>query len=89
MRGCGGTGGHSFNDTAESEFHNFVYLQPREARTWKTTLKTTRVPSGSYTVAAEYMSYAYMIEAVAKLPKVNGLMAKGKVITKPVPVQIH
>lgn len=64
-------------------------MKPRDTRTWKTTVMTTGVPAGSYMLVAEYLSYAYMIEEVAKLPNVNGLMARGHVVAKPVPIRIR
>lgn len=86
--GCGGDGGHSSLATAQTELHNFVYLKPGESRTWHTSLPTKAIPPGKYTVVAEYLSYAYMMEAVASLPQVNGLMAMGRVNAKPIPIQI-
>jgi len=88
-RGCGGGGFHSGDDTAESEFRNFIYLRPGETRSWKTTIKTAAIAPGSYIVIAEYLSNVYMIQEVSNLPKVNGLMAKGKVFAKPVPMKIR
>jgi hypothetical protein len=88
-RGCAASIPHSFGDTALSEFPNFVHLEPAETRTWSTSLATTDVPRGHYSVISEYLSYAYMIDEVARLEQVHGLMVKGRVTGKPVPIEIR
>jgi hypothetical protein len=80
---------HGFGDTALTERPNFIHLEPAETRTWSTSLATTAVPRGSYSVIAEYLSYAYMIDNVARLEQVHGLMVKGRVTAKPVPIEIR
>lgn len=89
--GCSAIVGHSKPgvDSARSEFANFIRLGPGETRAWHTTLKTTAIESGRYCLYAEYLSFGYMIDDVARLPEVGGLMAKGRITAKPIPVEIH
>ncbi len=87
--GCAMSDAYGLGVTAESEFHNFIYLQPGETRVWKRTIPTTEIRAGSYKVFAEYLSYARLIEEVAKLPQVHGLMAIGHIIAKPVDIHIR
>ena len=87
-KGCAGVGGHSASDTAASELHNFVHLKPGEERTWRTELPTTGIKPGKYSLIGEYISSGYMIQEVAKLPEVNGLMAIGRIDSKSIVIQI-
>lgn len=88
-RGCGGSVGHSTDDTALGELHNFVHLAPGKTRIWHTALATAGLPPGRYQVVAEYLSSAYMIDKVAHLPQVEGLMAQGRITAPPVIVTIR
>jgi hypothetical protein len=45
--GCGGSVLHSLDDTALSQLHNFVRLNPGEMRTWYTTPATTTLSPGN------------------------------------------
>ncbi len=87
-KGCAGSVGHSASDTAVSELHNFVYLKPGEERTWRTEVSTTGIKPGKYYLLSEYLSSGYMIQEVAKLPQVNGLMAIGRIHSKRIEIRI-
>jgi len=86
--GCAASIPHSPNDTALSEFHNFVYLKPGEWRAWRTTLSTSDIPPGEYRLLGEYLSAAYKMDEVGRLPAVMGLMAIGRIQSKPAMVRI-
>jgi hypothetical protein len=89
--GCTGGGLHAGPgiDTAQAELANFIRLEPGEMRTWHTTLKTSALSRGRYCLYGEYLSYAYMIDKVAELPEVRGLMAKGKITATPVLIDLR
>lgn len=87
--GCAASWLHSGAETAESRLHNFTYLRPGETRVWQTALSTGAIMPDQYIVGAEYLSQRYMIEQVAKLPEVRGLMAMGRIVGKPMKIQIH
>jgi hypothetical protein len=87
--GCGGSWLSSSNDTALGQLHNFVHLSPGETRTWHTTLATTTLMPGQYRVIAEYLSFAYMMEEVSRLPQVGGIMAQGRITAPSVIVTIR
>jgi hypothetical protein len=76
-------------DTAQAELANFVRLEPGEMRTWHTTLKTSALSVGRYCLYGEYLSYAYMIDEVARLRKVKGLMAKGRITATPLLIDLR
>ncbi len=86
--GCAGSIFHSLNDTALTEFHNFVYLKPGEQRVWRTSVSTSEIPPGEYRLLGEYLSMAYKIQEVARLPAVGGLMAIGRVQSKPAKIRV-
>jgi hypothetical protein len=83
--GCIGGGIHSGPgvDPAQAELNNFIRLEPGEMRTWHTTLETSALSRGRYCLYAEYLSYAYMIDQVAQLREIKGLMAKGRITATP------
>jgi hypothetical protein len=89
--GCMGGGLHSGPgvDTAQAELTNFVRLEPGEMRTWHTTLKTSALSRGRYCLYGEYLSYAYMIDEVAQLREVKGLMAKGRIRATPLLIDLR
>jgi len=87
--GCAGDLLHSTSDTALGELHNFVRLGSGETRTWHTTLTTTSLTPGRYRIVAEYLSFAYMMDEVSRLPQVKGLMAHGRITAPPVTVTIR
>ena len=87
--GCAGSQSYSLSDTALGELHNFVRLSPGETRTWHTTLATTTLRPGQYRVIAEYLSFAYMMEEVSRLPQVGGIMAQGRITAPAVVVTIR
>lgn len=89
--GCMGGGLHSGPgiDTAQAELTNFVRLEPGEMRTWRTTLKTSALSHGRYCLYGEYLSYAYMIDEVAQLREVKGLMAKGRITATPLLIDLR
>jgi len=89
--GCMGGGLHSGLgvDTAQAELTNFVRLEPGEMRTWHTTLKTSALSRGRYCLYGEYLSYAYMIDEIAQLREVKGLMAKGRIAATPLLIVIR
>ena len=89
--GCMGGGLHSGPgiDTAQAELTNFVRLEPGEMRTWRTTLKTSALSRGRYCLYGEYLSYAYMIDEVAQLREVKGLMAKGRITATPLLIDLR
>lgn len=87
--GCAGDRLSSSSDTALSQLHNFVRLSPGETRTWHTTLTTTKLQPGRYQIVAEYLSFAYMIDEVSRLPQVEGLMAQGRITAPLVMVTIR
>lgn len=87
--GCGGSWLSSSSDTASGELHNFVRLRPAETRTWRTTLTTMTLKPGQYRIIAEYLSFAYMMEEVSRLPQVEGLMAQGRISAPSVIVTIR
>ena len=76
-------------DTAEAELANFIRLEPGEMRTWHTTLKTSTLSRGRYCLYGEYLSYAYMIDKVAQLQEVKGLMAKGRITATPLLIDLR
>ena len=86
---CAGSWLFSNSDTALGELHNFVRLNPGETRTWRTTLTPTGLSPGKYWIVAEYLSFAYMIDEVSRLPQVNGLMAQGRISAPRVLVTIR
>jgi hypothetical protein len=89
--GCTGGGLHSGPgiDTAQAELTDFIRLEPGEMHTWHTTLKTSALSRGRYCLYGEYLSYAYMIDKVAQLPEVKGLMAKGKITATPLLIDLR
>ena len=89
--GCMGGGLHSGPgvDTAQAELANFVRLEPGEMRTWHTTLKTSALSRGRYCLYGEYLSYAYMIDEVAQLREVKGVMAKGRITARPLLIDLR
>jgi hypothetical protein len=87
--GCAGSWLFSNNDTAQGQLHNFVRLSPGETRTWHTTLATRTLTPGQYRIIAEYLSFAYKMEEVSRLPQVEGLMAQGRITAPPVLVTIR
>ena len=89
--GCMGGGLHSGPgiDTAQAELPNFIRLEPGEMRTWHTTLKTSALSRGRYCLYGEYLSYAYMIDKVAQLQEVKGLMAKGRITATPLLIDLR
>ncbi len=76
-------------DTAQAELANFIRLEPGEMRTWHTTLKTSALSRGRYCLYGEYLSYAYMIDKVAQLQEVKGLMAKGRITATPLLIDLR
>lgn len=88
VKGCAASQLHSGSDTALDELHSFVYLKPGEERTWRTELPTIAVKPGTYYLIGEYISSAYMIQEVARLPQVNGLMAMGRIDSKRIKLRI-
>ena len=76
-------------DTAQAELTNFVRLEPGEMRTWHTTLKTSALSRGRYCLYGEHLSYAYMIDEVAQLREVKGLMAKGRIRATPLLIDLR
>jgi hypothetical protein len=86
--GCVGRGLHT-HDTAQTELNNFVRLEPGQIRTWHTTLETAAINPGRYCLYAEYLSFGYMIDDVARLPEVRGLMAKGRITATPIPLDLR
>jgi hypothetical protein len=89
--GCMGGGLHSGPgiETAQAELTNFIRLEPGEMLTWHTTLKTSALSRGRYCLYGEYLSYAYMIDKVAQLREVKGLMAKGRITAKPLLIDLR
>ncbi len=89
--GCMGGGLHSGPgiDTAQAELTNFIRLEPGETRTWHTTLKTSALSRGRYCLYGEYLSFAYMIDKVAQLREVKGLMAKGRITATPLLIDLR
>ena len=89
--GCMGGSLHSGLgiDTAQAELTNFVRLEPGEMRTWHTTLKTSALSRGRYCLYGEYLSYSYMIDEVAQLREVNGLLAKGRITATPLLIDLR
>ena len=87
--GCAGSWLSSSSDTALGELHNFVRLSPGETRMWRTTLTTMTLKPGQYRIIAEYLSFAYMMEEVSRLPQVGGLMAQGRITAPSVIVTIR
>jgi hypothetical protein len=86
--GCVGGGLHTI-DTAQTELNKFVRLEPGEIRTWQTTLETAAIDPGRYCLYAEYLSFGYMIDDVARLPEVRGLMARGRITATPIPLDLR
>jgi hypothetical protein len=89
--GCIGGGLHSGPgiDTTQAELTNFIRLEPGEMRTWHTTLKTSALSRGRYCLYAEYLSYAYMIDEIAQLRQVKGLLAKGRITATPLLIDLR
>ena len=77
------------SDTAQAELKNFVHLKPGESRTWHTTLKTASLSRGRYRLYGEYISFAYMIDEVGRLPQVGGSMAKGRITAAPISIDLR
>lgn len=88
MRGGGLHNGPGI-DTAQAHLADFIHLEPGEMRTWHTTLETARFEPGRYCLYGEYLSYAYMIDKVAQLPEVKGLMAKGRIAATPLLIDLR
>ena len=76
-------------DTAQAQLANFIRLEPGEMRTWHTTLKTSALSRGRYCLYGEYLSYSYMIDEVAQLREVNGLLAKGRITATPLLIDLR
>jgi hypothetical protein len=76
-------------DSPQAHLPDFIRLEPGETRSWHTTLKTTRLEPGHYCLYGEYLSNSYMIEKVAQLPEVNGLMANGKITATPLLIELR
>jgi hypothetical protein len=76
-------------DSPQAHLPDFIRLEPGETRTWHTTLKTTRLERGHYCLYGEYLSNSYMIDKVAQLPEVNGLMANGKITATPLLIDLR
>ncbi len=89
LPGCAASILHSTTDTAQGELKHFVHLKPGETRTWQTTIETMRIKPGHYCLYSEYLSFAYMIDEVARLPEVEGMMAKGRITAPPLPIEIR
>jgi hypothetical protein len=89
--GCIGGGLHAGPglDTAQAELTNFIRLEPGEMRTWHTTLQTSALSRRRYCLYGEYLSYAWMIDEVAQLPEVKGLMAKGRITATPLLIDLR
>lgn len=71
------------------ELKHYVFLEPRESRNWRTTLKQITHTPGTYQIEAEYLAAENRIEQVAALPEVRGLMVMGHVRAKPVQIRIR
>jgi hypothetical protein len=91
QQGCVGGGLHDGPgiDTVQAHLADFIRLEPGEMRTWHTTLKTDRLASGRYCLYGEYLSNAYMIDKVAQLPAVKGLMAIEKITATPLSIDVR
>ena len=76
-------------NAAQEELHNYTLLAPGATRTWKTTLATAGVNRGLYCLYSEYLSFGYLIDEVARLPEVEGRMAKGRITAPPVLINIR
>ncbi len=82
LSGCAASILGSNADKAEDQLRHFVRLAPGATRVWRTTLLSTVDSPGTYTVVGEYLSSAYMMEEVARLPEVHGTMVQGRVSAK-------
>jgi hypothetical protein len=89
LPGCAADIMGSSADNAEDQLRHFVRLAPGGTRVWRTTLLSTVDSPGVYEVAGEYLSSAYMMAEVARLPEVHGIMVTGRISAKRQTIRIR
>jgi hypothetical protein len=89
LPGCAADILGSSADNAEDQLRHFVRLAPGGTRVWRTTLLSTVDCPGVYKVAGEYLSSAYMMAEVARLPEVHGTMVTGRISAKTQTIRIR
>lgn len=87
-RGCAADLPQSPDDTAQDQLKNYTRLPPAETRTWRVVLHTSQVRAGLLCLHAEYLSFGYMIDEVSRLPEVEGTMANGRILARPVAIHV-
>jgi hypothetical protein len=67
----------------------YIELKPGEVRAWSADLSTASIVPGHYCLYAEYLSFEQLSGWAVNLPDDKALVAKGRITTTPIPIEIR